>query len=92
MAGCNILFVPPEDISLLIETYVLNNIFHFCSDGLNYAIIDALACSARKLTSQARHGVVHLCSSIGNSASNGYNKRYVVIPLYFRIALILDHI
>jgi hypothetical protein len=34
--------VPSEDIALLIETYVPHNLFHFCSDELHYATVDAL--------------------------------------------------
>jgi hypothetical protein len=34
--------VPPEDIALLIETYVPHNIFHFCSDELHHATTGAL--------------------------------------------------
>ena len=34
--------VPPEDIALLIETYVPNNIFYLSSDELHYATTGAL--------------------------------------------------
>jgi hypothetical protein len=34
--------VPPEHIALLIETYVPNNILHFCTDELHYATTGAL--------------------------------------------------